>query len=308
MTDVSTAELRALGAVAAARNFRRAAQMLGLPPSSLSYLVSSVESRLGIRIFNRTTRSVSLTEAGEHFIERLVPALAAIDAAVADVRDLRDTPSGLLKINSAEAGAEHLLPMILTYLDRYKETRVEVRIDGTAVDIVKQGCDAGVRLREHVPLDMVAIPLTAEEPMVVVAAPAYLAAHGRPARPEQLADHSCIRARLPDGAAIRWDFAHEDCEVRIDADARLTVGSSLLAAQAAVQGAGLAYLPHRAVAQALQRGELIQILGKWTPSATGLSLYYPRQKLPSAALRTFIAHIRAHVRSARQSARHERHG
>ncbi|TCP36038.1 LysR family transcriptional regulator [Sphingomonas sp. BK235] len=291
--DLSTFELRAIRAVEAHRSFRAAAEFLELPPSSLSYVVRSIEQRLGIRIFNRTTRSVSATDAGRRFLLRVSPALDAIDAAVDEARDLRDQPAGLLRINAAEPGAEQIMPSVVSYMAAFPDVQIDIRLDGGLVDIVRDGFDAGIRLAEAVPQDMVAVPISGDEAMIVVAAPCYVVRRGAPGSPSDLSSHTCIRARFPSGTLMRWEFERDGQELRLDVDGGLSVGSPWLAAVAASNGAGIAFVHQRSVAAMIRAGTLVQLLEEWTPPFPGLCLYYPRQRLPSAALRTFIDHVRA---------------
>ncbi|WP_343716135.1 LysR family transcriptional regulator [Inquilinus sp.] len=291
MADLALTELTALGAVATHRSFRAAAAELGLSPSSLSHMVASLERRLGVRLFNRTTRSVAVTEAGEQFLARIQPALREIAEAVETVNRFRDTPAGLLRLNSSEGGSARILPVVLDFMAAYPEMRVDLVTEGRMIDIVAAGFDAGIRLAEAVPQDMVSVPLGIDEAMIVVAAPGYLAARGVPRAPADLFGHDCIRARLPSGAILRWEFEHQGEEIRIDPPGRLTIGSPELSQHAALAGAGLAFVSARTAAADLESGRLRQVLADWTPSFPGLCLYYPRQRLPSAGLRAFIAHF-----------------
>lgn len=291
MADLALTELAALGAVAAHRSFRSAAAELGLSPSSLSHRVASIERRLGVRLFNRTTRSVAMTEAGEQFLARIQPALREIAEAVETVNRFRDTPAGLLRLNSSEGGSARILPIVLDFMAAYPEMRVDLVSERRMIDIVAAGFDAGIRLAEAVPQDMVAVPLGIDEAMIVVGAPGYFAARGVPQAPADLFGHDCIRARLPSGAILRWEFDRQGEEIRIDPPGRLTLGSPELSQQAALAGAGLAFVSARTAAADLDSGRLLQVLADWTPSFPGLSLYYPRQRLPSAGLRAFIAYF-----------------
>lgn len=293
MAGLSINELKALGAVAAHRSFRGAAAALEMSPSSLSHMVASIERRLGVRVFNRTTRSVALTEAGEHFLMRVQPALREIEEAVETVNHFRDTPAGLLRLNTSHDGAERLLPMVLDFMALYPEMRVDLYTEGRMVDIVAAGFDAGLRLAEAIPQDMIALPLGIDEAMIVVGAPAYLAQRGVPTTPADLLMHECIRARLPSGAPLHWEFGRAGDEMRIDVKGRLIVGSPELSLHAARSGGGLAYVAAQAAVDDLGSGNLVALLGDWTPPFGGLCLYYPRQRLPSAGLRAFIDHFQA---------------
>jgi len=293
MPDLSLGDLRAVATIAATRSFRAAAAELGLPPSSLSHAVASIERRLGVRLFNRTTRSVSLTEAGETFLARVRPALQDISDAVEMVNRFRDTPAGLLRLNGSDGAAERVLPLVTSFLDAHPDMQIDLVSEGRLVDIVAAGFDAGLRLAEAVPQDMVAIPVGRDEAFAVVAAPSYWA--GRPplAAPADLFAHDCIRTRMPSGAIHRWEFTHQGETVTLDPPGRLTLGSHDLSREAARDGAGIAYVTEHSVREDLASGRLVRALAEWTPPFPGLCLYYPRQRLPSAGLRAFIAHAQA---------------
>lgn len=291
MSGLSLAELTALSAVATRRSFRAAAADLNVSPSALSHAVASVERRLGVRLFNRTTRSVSLTEAGEHFLARIHPALREIAQAIETVNQFRDTPAGLLRFNASEGGAERLLPHLLTFMADYPDMRVEMATDGRMVDIVAEGFDAGVRGRDAIPQDMVALPFGPEESYAVCASPAYLQTRGTLQTPADLLTHECLRVRMPSGALRPWEFERRGEEVRIDPPGRLVVGSLALSIEAAKAGAGVIYAIERSVADDLASGRLVRMLSGWTQPFGGVALYYPRQRLPSAGLRAFIDHF-----------------
>ncbi|MBU1377952.1 MAG: LysR family transcriptional regulator [Alphaproteobacteria bacterium] len=293
MAGLSLQELNALTAVAGRRSFRAAAGHLGVSPSALSHQVASVERRLGVRLFNRTTRSVSLTEAGEHFLARVSPALREIADAVETVNRFRDTPAGLLRFNASEGGAERILPTVMDFMAAYPDMRVDLAVDGRMVDIVAEGFDAGVRGGSAVPQDMIALPFGVPETFMIVGSPAYLQAHGRPIAPADLLRHACIRVRMPSGVLLPWDFERRGETVSIEPPGRLVVGSPGLAIQAAVAGGGIAYVIERAMTDELASGRLVRVLEDWTPPFPGVSLYYPRQRLPSAGLAAFIEHFKA---------------
>jgi DNA-binding transcriptional LysR family regulator len=296
MAALALNELNGLMAVAAHRSFRAAAAELGVSPSSLSHAVANIERRLGVRLFNRSTRSVSLTEAGEGFLARVQPALREIANAVETVNRFRDTPSGLLRLNASEAAAERALPIVLSFLDAYPDMRIDMISEGRMVDIVADGFDAGLRHAEAVPQDMIALSLGIEEARIVVGTSAYFAKHGLPRAPADLFSHACINARLPSGAVRHWEFERDGEEIRIDPPVRLMLGSPDLTLQAAKAGAGVAYVSQRSAADDIASGRLVQVLAEWTPPFPGVCLYYPRQRLPSAGLKAFIDHFQAEQR------------
>jgi DNA-binding transcriptional LysR family regulator len=291
--DLALNELNGLMAVAAHRSFRAAAAELGVSPSSLSHAVASMERQLGVRLFNRTTRSVSLTEAGEGFLARVQPALREIADAVETVNRFRDTPAGLLRLNASEAAAERALPIIVSFMSAYPDMRIDLVSEGRMIDIVAGGFDAGLRHAEAVPQDMVSLSLGIEEARIVVGTPDYFATRGVPRAPADLFGHACVNARMPSGAIRHWEFERNGEEIRIDPPARLMLGSPDLTLHAARAGAGVAFVNARSAAEDIESGRLVQVLAEWTPPFPGVCLYYPRQRLPSAGLRAFIDHFQA---------------
>jgi DNA-binding transcriptional LysR family regulator len=290
----SLREFRAVAEIAAHKSFRAAAANLEISPSSLSHIVASVEKRLGIRLFQRNTRSVALTEAGEAFLARMRPALGEMMQAIEGINDFRERPAGLIRINTSSWGAERILPIVLGFMHDYPDIRVDLFTEGRLIDIVAEGFDAGLRLIESVPQDMVAIPLGIKEALVIVAAPAYLERHGRPLVPVDLLTHDCIRARLPSGALMRWEIEKAGEIAWVDVTGRLIVGDTRLGVKAALAGAGIAYVEARDAEPHMASGELVQLLAEWTPPFEGLCFYYPRQKLQTAAFRAFVDYFRAH--------------
>lgn len=299
MSGMTLADLRAIAAVADAGSFRGAAKTLEIAVSSLSHQVANVEKRVGIRLFNRTTRSVSLTEAGEALLQRVRPALNEIDAALEAVDHLRATPSGVLRLNTSEGGAERVLPLVLDFLATYPDMRVDLVTEGRLVDIVAEGFDAGLRLKDIVPKDMICVPLGQIEAFVLVASPTYLSGRAAPGSPGDLLHHECIRARLPGGSLVAWELERNGESVTIDVKGRLIAGSTDLSVLAARQHAGIAYVSLRSVQEDIDSGRLIQLLPEWTPPYPGLALFYPSRRLPSAGLRAFIDHVQAWRRAGR---------
>lgn len=293
MIDLGMRDLAALSALARRRNFRAAANDLGVPPSTLSHNIASLEKRLGVRLFNRSTRSVSLTQAGEAFLARVQPAAHDIAAAVEAVGRFRNSPVGRLRLNASEGGAERILPIAIGFMGAYPEMWLDVVTDGRLVDIAAEGFDAGIRLAESVPHDMISIPLGMDEAFAVVASPGYLERRGVPGKPADLKEHECIRTLMPSGAMHRWEFERRGRMTRVEPLGRLTLGSERLALEAARSGMGLAYITERAAQADLAAGRLIRIMSDWTPPFAGICLYYPRQRLPSAGLKAFIDFFRA---------------
>lgn len=282
-------ELEAILAIARRASFRAAALDLGISTTALSNAVGKLESNLGLRLFNRTTRSVSLTDAGRVFIDRVGPALQDLHGAMEAVRSQQATPSGTLRINAfATAAREILSPLVLEFLRRYPQVHVDLVTEGRMVDIVAEGFDIGVRVADLVPSDMIAASLGRPHGYAVVGSPAYLKKHGKPRVPPDLLNHSCIRARLPNGALFRWQFQKGGRTVQIDVNGPITLDEASLARIAALEGVGLGFFMKPDVRADIEAKRLIRVLADWTPPAAGLCLYYPGRRNPSAALKAFI--------------------
>lgn len=290
----SLAELEAVAAVARAGGFRAAARELGASSSALSHAIAALEERLGVRLFNRTTRSVALSEAGEHFVGEIAPALAAIDGALDAVGARSPEPNGVLRLNMTAQTAHLILaPILLAYHRRYPRVGIEITTDNALIDIVAQGYDAGIRPTQAVPPDMIAVPIVPSVRSVVVGAPGYFKAHGKPRTPADLLQHQCIRARLPSGRIWRWDFERAGETVLVDVQGALLLDDGPLMREAALAGAGLAYLSDRMVAADIAAKRLVQVLDAWTPPYDGLSLYFAGRRHVPAKLRALIDLIRA---------------
>jgi len=291
-------ELNAVAAISAHRSFRAAATELGISPSALSHAIASLEKRLGVRLINRTTRSVSLSEAGERFLARISPALREIAGALEDVNEFRDTPAGTLRINLKERGAHEILrPVVARFLRRYPDMNVELMLEGRHIDIVAEGFDAGIRLAEAVPQDMIAIPCGPDSRFIVVGSPDYFARTSLPRSPSDLLKHECIRRRLPGGRLYHWEFEKRGEEMALDVPGRLTLDNDGLMVEAALEGLGLAFVSDFWVAGHLAGGTLQAVLEDWTPPFPGLRLYYPRHRHMTAGLRAFIDLLREERRS-----------
>jgi DNA-binding transcriptional LysR family regulator len=293
MSRTSLAELEAVATVARAGGFRAAARELGVSSSALSHAIAALEDRLDVRLFNRTTRSVALTTAGEAFVAEVAPALAAIDGALENANEKSSEISGVLRINTSRGAAEMLLqPLFLRYLRRHPRVELEIATEEALVDVLGQGFDAGVRLADAVPPDMIAIPIVPTIRSVVVGAPAYFAGRKRPVVPADLLRHQCIRARMGTGKLYRWEFEKRGQSVLIDAPGALTLGDSGLMLQAALDGAGLAYVGEPSAAEHVAAGRLEVVLADWTPPYPGLSLYFAGRRHVPARLRALIELIR----------------
>lgn len=289
MSPSKLAELQAFTTVARLRNFRRAAAELDVSPSALSHGIRALETRIGVRLLNRSTRSVAPTEAGERLLAQLTPALQGIADALDAVNAFRQTPMGTLRINAPRIACQFVLgPLMARFLGAHPGMRAELVADDALVDIVAAGFDAGVRFGESLQQDMVAAPLGPPYRFIVVAAPAYLAAHGTPHCPRELARHACVRIRYPDGAYYRWEFARGGERIEIEVDGPLATNDMHLMVEVAETGLGLAYVGAAYAAPALAAGRLVTVLDDWRPVETGFFLYYPSHRLVPAGLRAFI--------------------
>ncbi|MDI4231653.1 LysR family transcriptional regulator [Bradyrhizobium sp. Arg237L] len=299
MIDAGLFELNAIAAIAAHRSFRAAATQLGISPSALSHAVAGLEKRLGVRLINRTTRSVSLSAAGERFLSRVNPALREIAGAMEDVNVFRDTPAGALRISLKErAGHQILRPVVAKFLRRYPDMQVELTMEGRHIDIVAEGFDAGIRLAEAVPQDMVAVPCGPDSRFLVVGAPSYFERMSVPRSPSDLLAHECVRRRMPSGKLYRWEFEKRGEEVMLDVPGRLTLDNDALMVESALDGFGLIFVSEWWVADHLACGRLRAALEDWTPPFPGLRLYYPRHRHMTAGLRAFIDLLREELPSA----------
>lgn len=293
MARPNLSELNAVVTLAGRRNFRAAAGELGVSASALSHQIAALEARLGVRLFNRTTRSVALTAAGEAFLERVKPALGEIVEAMEAVNAHRDTPTGTLRINTSEGAAKQLMtPVFLEYMRRYPEMRLDVVTDGKLVDIVAGGYDAGIRVGPLVPQDMVAVPIGPEQRFLVVATPGYLDRAGRPKVPHDLMQHECIRWRLASGALNRWEFEGHGEAFELDVPGRLLLDSGKLMLEAALDGFGVAHLSEWSVRQAIADGRLEAVLSDWSVTFGRICLYYPGHRLVPAGLKALVALMR----------------
>lgn len=293
MTKGSLSELEAVLMVARHGKYRTAALELGMSTTALSNAVGKLERTLGVRLFNRTTRSVSLTEAGEQFVAQVAPALRDIHDAMDGVRSRQATPSGRLRINAFPTAAREIFPsLVLPFQRAHPQVHIDVVTEGRLVDIVAGGFDFGVRSADLVPADMIALPLGLGRRNVVVGSPDYLAAHGAPATPQDLIAHACLRVRLPNGAIHRWPFERDGRSFHIDVSGPLTLDEASLARTAALASVGLTLAMEADVRDDIEAGRLVRVLEAWTPALPPLSLYYPSRRNPTAAFRAFVEFAR----------------
>jgi len=295
---IDLGDLSAFVAVARAGGFRDAARALDASASGLSDAVRRLEARLGVRLLNRTTRSVVPTEAGQSLLDRLGPALSEVDNALDVVNGFRDTPAGTLRLNVPMSVARLVLPSIVPrFLAAYPAIRLEVTAEENFVDVLAAGCDAGIRYEERLEQDMVAVPIGPRtQRMAAAAAPGYLQQRGQPTHPRELLTHSCMRGRFASGSMVDWLFEREGETVKIDPSGPLLVqigGATDLAIEAAVAGLGIVYLFEDWLRPYLERGELVPVLEPWWPSFSGPYLYYPGRRLLPAPLRAFVDFIKS---------------
>jgi DNA-binding transcriptional LysR family regulator len=299
MTRYILSDIDAVISIARRGSFRAAALDLGMSTTALSNAIAKLEQRLGIRLFNRTTRSVSLTEAGRIFVERVGPAMTDIHHAMLAAQALQETPTGTLRINSfASAAREVMAPLILSFLRRCPQVHIDLVTEGKLIDIVAAGFDMGLRPVDLVPIDMIAVPLGLHRQHAVVASPEFLAKHGRPEVPIDLYRFRCLRARLPNNALFRWRFEKNGDAFQIDVQGPLTLDEPSLVRIAAQNGVGLGYVMESEVREDIVAGTLVQVLEDWTPRLPPLALYYPGRKNPPAAFTAFIQAAREFASSA----------
>ncbi len=290
MRGVEFAELAAFAAIAEHRSFAKAAVSLGLGRSTLSQTLRALEERLGVRLLNRTTRSVSLTDAGVRLLARVRPALGELTSAVAEVRDDRDQPAGLLRLVIQPPVATFLIgPLLGRFLSEYPGVRVDVSVVKMPADIIKDGFDAGIRFGEQIERDMIAMRVMGEARFLVVASPDYLARHPAPKAPRDLQQHDCIRNRLPNGTVFGWQFEKNGKAVQASVGGRLIVDDIDLSIRAVLDGAGLAYLLYDYVSTPIADGRLIPLMEDWSPRMSGFFLYYSSRRQLSSPLQAFIA-------------------
>jgi DNA-binding transcriptional LysR family regulator len=302
MRTSGLSELEAVLAVARHRSFRAAANEMSVSTSALSHAVAALEARIGVRLFNRTTRSVSLSEAGAQFVSSVAPALSTIQAALEQAGSFRDTPSGTLRINTSVGAANQVMPVFIAFLQRYPEMKLDIVTEGRLIDIVVEGFDAGIRLMESVPQDMIAVPFGNRQRFAVVGSPAYFAQHKPPRAPVDLSAHRCIRSRMPSGSIYQWEFERHGETVRVDGNGALTLDEPGLMLAATRAGLGLAYLTEWNVNADLEAGTLVRVLEDWTPPLDGLCLYYPGRRHVPAGLRALIDMIREYADANREHA------
>jgi DNA-binding transcriptional LysR family regulator len=294
MRRENTNDLIAFVEVARVRSFTRAAAKLGVSQSALSYTVRTLEARIGLQLLTRTTRSVSLTEAGERLLRNIGPRLDEIDLEVAALSDLRDKPAGIVRITAVEHAAETILwPKLAPVLRAYPDVQIEILNDYRLVDIAAERFDGGVRFGGHVDKDMIAMRISAGFRTAIVAAPSYFEGRPAPATPRDLVDHDCIGLRLPThGGLYLWDFRKGGQTLEVRTQGRVVLNSVPMIRQAALDGLGLAYMPEDFVEDQLREGRLVRVLQDWCPPMPGYHLYYTSRRQPSPAFALVIDALR----------------
>ena len=291
---IDPSDLATFLAIARHRSFRAAATELGVTASALSHALRNIEERLDVRLINRTTRSVALTEAGARLFERISPAFRDIADALEDLNSFRGRPAGTLRFNAARQSAQLvLLPIVTRFLKAFPEVQVEIVVNDALIDMVAAGFDAGVRFGEIIAADMIAVPIGPRHRFAVVGSPAYFKSHKPPATPHDLKDLPCIRYRFTSGTIYRWEFERGGVELEIDVGGPLTINDQDLMLDAALDGAGLAFVFEAQATELIARRKLVRVLADWCPAYPGFFLYYPSRRQLPAALRAFVDFARA---------------
>jgi DNA-binding transcriptional LysR family regulator len=287
------ADLSYFLAIARHRNFRKAGLELGVTASALSHALRGLEERVGVRLLNRTSRSVTLTAAGEALSASILEPFEQISRAVDVLNRFRDAPMGRIRLNVPTEAADHLVgPVLATFLERYPDVEIEISVSNHMIDVIDEGFDAGIRYGGTVPEDMVAQRLSADVRWLVVAAPAYIEKYGAPHHPNDLQAHRCIRIRVGDDKIYRWEFERGREQLDVNVPGALIVDQGQVGLAAVRQGAGLMYVAEPMVSQALQDGSLRTVLEDWAPLGPGFHIYYSSRRQVPGALRLFIDLVR----------------
>ncbi|KQV22149.1 LysR family transcriptional regulator [Rhizobium sp. Root1203] len=294
MARESISDLNAFAVVAREQSFTRAAAKVGVSQSALSHTIKQLEARLGVRLLTRTTRAVSLTEAGERLLDGIGPHLDEIDAHVEALSALRDKPAGTIRLTAADYAITHVLwPKLRKFLPQYPDIRVELILDNGLTDIVKERYDAGVRMGEHLAKDMISARIGPDFSLAVVGSPSYFKEHGVPTHPKELVGHTCINFRLPSsGGLYVWEFEENGQEIKIRVDGQLTFNNIFNALEAAVDGFGMAYIPLEIVQPLVDEGKLEHVLQEFSPPWDGYYLYYPSRRQSSPAFAALLDALR----------------
>ena len=286
--------LRALLCVAERRSFRAAAAELRVTPSAVSQTIRALEERLGVRLLQRTTRNVGLTEAGAHFLGQLKPALHGIDVAFESLGALRGRPSGLLRLTMLRTGYTDVIrPKLAAFLARYPDIRVDLSLDEALSNVVAEGFDAGIRLGHSLDREMIAVRISPDQPVVVVGSPSYFARRGKPVRPRDLHDHDCVNLRkITSGAVDRWRFVERGKDLEIAVEGQVVTNDGAVLVDAAVEGLGLVYVFENMVSALVAKKRLVRVLDKYCPRIPGYFLYYPSRLNLAPKLKVLIDFLR----------------
>lgn len=293
-------ELRVFISVAKHRSFTRAAAESGVTPSAISHAMKVLEARLGVRLLARTTRSISLTQAGERLFDDIYPLFEQVDDALDRLNELRDKPSGTIRITGSDDVIQHLVrPVMPSFLLRYPDIKIEIGIDYAFTDIVGQRFDAGIRLGESLNKDMLAVRISKDWRQLVVAAPSYFRSVKKPQMPQDLLDHNCINVRYSDTSGLyAWEFEKGDKKFRLKVQGQYTANTTIHVLDAALDGVGIACLPEYVVIDYIRQGKLIAVLMDWSPYFDGFYLYYPHRRQDSPAFMAFLNILRErHIRN-----------
>src|SRR6476660_1089661 len=294
MHGPSLAETTAFVAVVELKSFTKAAKRLALSPPRVSEMVRNLEDRLGVRLVERTTRSVAPTVAGERLLARLRPALDEYQAALESTNEFRGKPSGTLRLTAPQPAADFFLASAIPrFLAQYPEISLDLSVSDTLTDIVAERFDAGIRIGERIERDMIAVRVTDELPLVVAGSPAYFAQRGRPKSPKDLVAHDCIRTRFASGTYLPWRFRVKRRDLGVHVEGRLVVNSASLARRVAVEGLALIQTPLLLIASDLSEGKLKTVLEQWAPTpVTGFFLYYPSRRQMRPPLKALVDFLR----------------
>jgi len=292
-------QLRAFVTVGEHLSFSRAAEALGVSPSALSQLVRGFEERVGVRLLNRTTRSVALTAAGEALFRRVQPAVSELGAAIGQVRRTRERPSGTVRIHAfRSAAAQYLDPILADFAERYPDVVLDITLDDEVVDVVGGGFDAALRIGEVIERDLIAVRLGPDIKQIAVAAPDYLEKHGRPEHPRDLVNHRCIRWRWTGHVTpYAWEFFENGSWFSVTVDGPLIFSDKEMALRATLQGIGIGFPVADTVTDLIAAGRLVPLLEQWSAPFPGMFLCYPQQRQMAPALRAFIDAVRSGKRS-----------
>jgi DNA-binding transcriptional LysR family regulator len=290
-------DLRAFVAVAEQGSFSKAAEKLGISPSSLSQIIRTFEERLGVRLLHRTTRSVALTEAGQRLLLRVRPALAELDAALTDVGQFRDRPAGMVRVRCLRhAFRSHVEPILAAFHETYPDIKLDILVDDAIVDLVASGFDVGFTLGEVLEKDMVGVRLGGDMRQIAVASPGYIARYGRPETPKDLHAHKCLRWRWPGRTTpYNWEFFKDGAWFEVEVDGPLILSEHPMTVEAAVKGMGIAFWVEDELRPLIEEGKLVPLLEDYAAPFPGFYICYPRQRQMAPALRAFIDFVKANA-------------